>query len=77
MDDDVVVCVEREVHDRGSAPRRRPRWRAAGTTVVLATVGRRVAEVGTEKAMVPYKVEEGSGGAAVVRLPAVTRLKPN
>ena len=33
-------------------------------------MGRRVAEVGTEKTMVPYQVEEGSGGMAVVRLPA-------
>jgi molecular chaperone DnaK len=33
-------------------------------------MGRRVAEVGTEKTMVPYQVEDGSGGMAVVRLPA-------
>jgi molecular chaperone DnaK len=33
-------------------------------------MGRRVAEVATERKMVPYKVEEGSNGMAVVRLPA-------
>jgi molecular chaperone DnaK len=33
-------------------------------------MGRRVAEVETERRMVPYKVEEGSNGMAVVRLPA-------
>jgi molecular chaperone DnaK len=33
-------------------------------------MGRRVAEVGTERGMVPYKVEDGQNGMAVVRLPA-------
>ena len=33
-------------------------------------MGRRVAEVGTERSMVPFKVEDGANGMAVVRLPA-------
>ncbi len=33
-------------------------------------MGRRTSEVETERKMVPYKVEEGSNGMAVVRLPA-------
>ena len=33
-------------------------------------VGRRVGEVETERTMVPYKVEEGQNGMAVVRIPA-------
>src|SRR5574337_2072834 len=33
-------------------------------------MGRRLSEVETERKMVPYKVEEGSNGMAVVRLPA-------
>jgi len=33
-------------------------------------MGRRVAEVGTERGMVPFKVEDGPNGMAVVRLPA-------
>src|SRR3989449_2585876 len=33
-------------------------------------MGRRYSEVETERKMVPYKVEEGSNGMAVVRLPA-------
>jgi molecular chaperone DnaK len=33
-------------------------------------MGRRTSEVGTERGMVPFKVEEGQNGMAVVRLPA-------
>jgi len=33
-------------------------------------VGRRLSEVETERAMVPYKVEDGQNGMAVVRIPA-------
>jgi molecular chaperone DnaK len=33
-------------------------------------MGRRTSEVGTERGMVPYKVEDGQNGMAVVRLPA-------
>jgi len=36
-------------------------------------MGRRIAEVETERKMVPYKVEEGGNGMAVVRLPAAGR----
>src|SRR3972149_2492316 len=32
-------------------------------------MGRRVAEVETERKMVPYRVEEGANGMATVRLP--------
>src|SRR5512145_3092317 len=33
-------------------------------------MGRRTAEVATERRMVPYRIEEGSNGMATVRLPA-------
>src|SRR3990172_8867269 len=33
-------------------------------------MGRRLSEVETERAMVPYKVEDGQNGMAVVRIPA-------
>src|SRR5574341_665457 len=36
-------------------------------------MGRRTSEVGTERSMVPYKVEDGSNGMAVVRLPAAAK----
>ncbi len=36
-------------------------------------MGRRYAEVETERKMVPYKVEEGQNGMAVVRIPAAGR----
>src|SRR3989337_251530 len=36
-------------------------------------MGRRVAEVGTERGMVPFKVEDGPNGMAVVRLPAASK----
>ncbi len=36
-------------------------------------MGRRYSEVETERKMVPYKVEEGSNGMAVVRLPAAAK----
>jgi len=37
-------------------------------------MGRRYAEVETERRMVPYRVEEGGNGMAVVRLPAAGKL---
>src|SRR5574341_2068577 len=36
-------------------------------------MGRRTSEVGTERSMVPYKVEDGLNGMAVVRLPAAAK----
>src|SRR5207245_9669812 len=37
-------------------------------------MGRRYSEVETERKMVPYKVEEGSNGMAVARLPAAGKV---